>query len=594
MASSSQAPPPHSGTRQRLGRASGVATIVESFVRERGGPGTLTVRDGRAGGGDWVSWAELHLRARRMASVLAAAGIGRGSRVGLLGDTSIGLATALQAVWLSGAAVTVLPRSSRRGGWDRLRSIITDAGLDQVVVDGALVAEAAGSLATPVASLPELRHRALSAPPAAARTPDPADLAMLQYTSGSTRIPCGVPVTHGHLAVHLVALREMLEHEHRHPQPMLSWLPLYHDMGLIGFLALPMSCGCPLVLQPPGGFALRPGSWLEALSRHRSAVTGAPDFAYRLVTPLLEAGMDADLSALRFLISGGEPIGATAMDRFIAAATRHGLDPRAVLPAYGLAEATLAVSSAPAGAGLTTDPVDPEVLERHGRAVPARPGGRVRTLTRLGRPVRATRVRVVDPRTRAPVGERQVGEVEVQGASVVGHYWGEPAAPAGTWLPTGDLGYLADGDLVLCGRRKDVLFAGGRNIYPPDVEAAAGDVPGVRPGGAVAFGIPGEDDDRLVVAVEARGGDRTALCRAVASAVVEETGLRPTDVIGLPPGRLPRTTSGKLRRTEARGRYLAGELTATRQKGDGHADQGTRRAGRPAAGVVAAGARGAA
>jgi fatty-acyl-CoA synthase len=148
---------------------------------------------------------------------------------------------------------------------------------------------------------------------------------------------------------------------------------------------------------------------------------------------------------------------------------------------------------------------------------------------------------------------------------VVGHYWGEPPPPAGAWLRTGDLGYLAEGDLVLCGRRKDVLFAAGRNLYPPDIELAVDRVPAVRPGGAVAFGIPGKQGDQLVVAVEARRADRVELIRAVTVAVTAETGMRPARVIVLPPGGLPRTTSGKLRRAEARRRYLDGELAGASQ-----------------------------
>jgi fatty-acyl-CoA synthase len=581
-------------------------SIVAAILDRGGGPGTLTV----LGGGpraQVVSWARLHQQARRMAAVLAGAGTGRGGRVGLLADPSTDLVAALQAVWLAGASVTVLPRPAAA---HLLRPVLADAGLDLVVV----AAEPAGGSAAALApirvlTLAELVRRAEGTAPAAVRPPDPADLAVLQYTSGSTRSPRGVPVTHRHLTAQLDALREALHPELDHPRPMLSWLPLHHDMGLIGFLAFPMAGGHPLVLQPPTGFVRRPASWLEAVSRHRSVVTGAPDFAYRVVTPLLEAGLVLDLSTVRLMLSGGEPISAGSMRRFLAAAARYGLDPGAVVAAYGLAEATLAVTCARPGTGLTTDSVDPDRLERDGRAVPPRPGGRVRTLARLGWPVPGTRLRIVDRHTRAPAGAREVGEVEVQGGPVVGHYWREPPPAADAWLPTGDLGYLADGDLVVCGRSKDVLFAAGRNLYPADIELAAGRVPGVRPGGAVAFGVPSEQGDRLVVAVETRDADRAGLRRAVTVAVTAETGMRPAQVLALPPGRLPRTTSGKLRRAEARRRYVAGELAggAARTRPttlqEGHSDEhldhagagrvarAGRTGGRPARGVPA-GARG--
>jgi fatty-acyl-CoA synthase len=539
--------------------------IVDDILANQGGPGRLTVLGCRAGAEAVVSWAQLHREAQRLATVLAEDGIGRGSRVGLLGDPATGLVAALQAVWLTGAAVTVLPLPSRPGAAHQLGHIATDAGLDLVIVDGKLAATATTGLAVPQIALSELERRASCASPLVVRLPDPTDLAILQYTSGSTRSPRGVPVTHAHLAANLAALRDVFQPERLHPLPMVSWLPLYHDMGLIGFLACAMSCGCPLVLQSPTAFALRPASWLEALSRHRAVATGAPDSAYRLVTPLLEAGMDIDLRAVRFMLSGGEPVSTATMRRFIAAAARYGLDPAAIVPAYGLAESTLVVTCSRPGGGLTTDPVDPEVLERDGLAAPPRREGRVRMLARLGRPVRGTRLRIVDPRTGAPVPERKLGEVQIQGASVVGHYWGEPPPPAGSWLRTGDLGYLAGGDLVLCGRAKDVLFAAGRNLYPSDIELVAGQVSGVRPGGAVAFGRPGEHGDRLVIIVESRSPDRSAVARAVALAVTAEVGMRPAHVIVVPPGRLPRTTSGKLRRAEARRRYELGEFPEPRQ-----------------------------
>jgi fatty-acyl-CoA synthase len=534
-------------------------TIVDAILDAASGPGTLTVL-GNGPGTEEVGWVRLHHRARGMAAVLAAAGIGRGSRVGLLGQPGADLVTALQAVWLSGASVTVLPPPGRRAGLRQLRPIVADAGLHLLIVDADRAGGNASEVPAPILTLAGLAQRAEYATPAPVRRPDPADLAVLQYTSGSTRSPRGVPVTHRHLAAQLAAIRAAVRHDPAHPHRVLSWLPLHHDMGLVGFLAYPMSAGCPLVLQSPAGFAMRPVSWLEALARYRSTMTGGPDFAYRLLIPLLEAGLEIDLSAVRCLVSGGEPIDVAAMTRFAAAAARHGLDPDAMMPAYGLAEATLAVTCSPAGAGLATDLVDPTRLERDGRAVPGGPGGPARRLARLGRPVRGTRLRIVDPRTGTPAGERTVGEVEVQGASVVGHYWGEPPPAAGAWLRTGDLGYLADGELVVCGRSKDVLFAAGRNLYPPDVEVTAGQVPGVRPGGAVAFGVPGERGDRLVVVVEARTSDRPEVCRAVTVAVTDEVGMRPAQVVAVPPGRLPRTTSGKLRRAEARRRYECGEF----------------------------------
>jgi fatty-acyl-CoA synthase len=252
-------------------------------------------------------------------------------------------------------------------------------------------------------------------------------------------------------------------------------------MGLVGFLAFPMACGCPLILHTPASFARNPAGWLTTLDRHRVAVTGAPCFAYRMMVPLLESGPVLDLRPVRRMICGGEPIDAVAMAAFLRAARAHGLDPSAFTPAYGLAEATLAVTMA------------------HGLAADAE------HLTRLGRPLAGTSVRVCDPDTGTPLPDGDVGRIEVSGPSVT----------VDGWLDTGDLGYLADGELVVCGRIKDVLIAGGRNVFPQDVEMAAGRVRGVRPGGVVAFGVPGATGDRLVVAVEARTDLRPAVAEGV-------------------------------------------------------------------------------
>jgi len=543
-----------------------VRTIVDTITATAGGTGTLSVLDADGAVAAAMRWSAVHERARRIAAVLGGAGIGPGSRVGLLADTGLDLVCTVQALWLAGAAVTVLPPPTRRA--NSLAAIVADARPRLLVADpaavGLLSAVATGPGGPDVMSLPDLVAAARTATPAAPGRPEPGELAVLQYTSGSTRSPRGIPVSHANLAANIDAMRVATDHEALHPSRMLSWLPLHHDMGLVGFLALPMACGCPLLLQSPAAFLRRPAGWLEAISRHRVTTSGAPNFAYELMTAALSAGLDVALDSVRFLLTGGEPVDAAMMARFTAAAAARGLDPGAVVPAYGLAESTLGVTFTPPGRGLRADAVEARALECAGVAVP-HPDGR--RLVLLGRPVPGTSVRIADPRTGTPLGPRRVGRIEVSGPSVVGHYWGEPVPPAGSWLDTGDLGYLtgggaADGgELVVCGREKDVLFAAGRNVFPQDVEAAAAEVPGVRRGAVAAFGVPSQRGDRLVVAVESRGAEPARLRRDVAAAVLAEVGLAPYAVVALPPGRLPKTSSGKLRRVETRRRYQSGELT---------------------------------
>jgi fatty-acyl-CoA synthase len=556
-------------------------TIVDAIAGQRGGSGTVTVLGvegtvGAASGGGRARWSDVHDRARRLAGLLARRGVGPGSRVGLLADTSVDLVAVLQAVWLAGAAVTVLPlpaRQTPQGYLDQLRRVIADARLGLVVVGSpAQAAERPLGAAAPTVGLAALVAQARSVEPATPVAPGSEDLAVLQYTSGSTREPRGVPVTHGNLAANLAAMRVATRHDSVHGC-VLSWLPLYHDMGLVATLALPMSCGCPLVLQSPLAFAARPIGWLEAISDHRATATAAPNFAWSLVTRLLEARPGPEpsiqLGSLRLALTGGEPVDARAMQRLLAAAGRHGLDPATLTCAYGLAEATLAVAISTPGSGLCVDRVDPAALETRGEAVPRSggpggPGCSGRDLARVGRPVPGTRVRIVDRLSGRQLGERRVGRIEVAGPSVVGRYWGQPPASGDGWLRTGDLGYLAGGELVVCGREKDLLFAAGRNVLPQDVEAAAGDVRGVRAGNVAAFDVPSQAGDRLAVAVESRSwADAVAAAQiraAVTAAVAAEVGLTPRAVVVLPPGRLHKTSSGKLRRAETRRQYLDGTL----------------------------------
>jgi fatty-acyl-CoA synthase len=563
-------------------------TVVDEIVAKRGGWGRLTVlaADGTTTA---LPWSAVHDRARRVAPAVreytgVRPGGPRGPRVGLLADSHVDLVTALQAVWLCGGAVTVLPLPigiAREAYLTHLLGMLSQARLDLLVL-GPPVETLAPVLAraVPVVRLAALVETAATATAAEPAHPAPGDLAILQFSSGSTGNPRAVPVTHGHLAANLRATRAAVRHGRVEHGTMLSWLPLYHDMGLIGFLALPMACGCPLVLMSPMAFAQRPSSWLDAVTRHRPTVSAAPNFVIGLMTRLLPGRTDVDLSSLRSLLCGSEPVAWTTTASFASAAERVGLDRSVIAPAYGLAEATMAVTVSPPGVGVRVDWVDAQRLETEGRAVPPRPGAAGRSLVRLGPPIPGMAVRIVDRRTGERVDERRLGRIEVRGDAVVGHYWGEPAGEPGGWFDTGDVGYLVDGELVVCGRAKDVIFAAGRTIFPQDVELAAARVPGVRQGGAVAFAVDGSTGDHLVVAVEE--GRHTisaeALRRDVRAEVVRSVGLRPGTVVVLPPHRLPRTSSGKLRRAEARRQYLAGQLAPPGYRGRPPAEPTERQA----------------
>lgn len=524
-----------------------------------------------------VSWGELFEDAARGAAALASRGIGRTSHVALLGPTTRALVTAIESCWLLGATLVVLPLPMRLGSLeefvrqtrDRLRA--ADVGL--VLVDpglSAFVAPEPGD--PPFVGLDELaREAARSRPAEPARVgAGSEDLALIQFTSGSTADPKGVMVPFSHLASHVDAMVAAAGFDPASDR-MVSWLPLYHDMGLVGFLGVPMLTGTDLVLGAPQDFLGSPRRWLEWMTTWQASATAGPNFAYALATrALVRQANGLDLASLRIALNGAEPIDPTAVEAFTQAGRAARLNPGAVFCAFGMAEATLAVSFPRTGEGLRTDAVDRRALEQESLAVPVETvrdeaPERVRRLARLGRALPGLELRVVDPSTGRPRAEREVGEIEIRGATVTPGYYRNPEATRAAfrdgWLRTGDLGYLAEGELVACGRIKDVIIVGGRNVFPEDIERAAAQVDGVRAGNVIAFGVEGRRGrERVVVVAEVREADPDATRTAVAAAVRASVGLSPEDVVLVSPGTLPKTSSGKLQRSLCRARYLAAEL----------------------------------
>ncbi len=535
----------------------------------RGSTGVVFVSGERA---ERVEWGRLHEEGRAMAAWLQRRGVGPGKQVALLGPTSRALVTAIQAVWLSGAAVVVLPLPFRLLSLEEFvgqtRRRVREAEAAMVLADPAvrsLVEPAPGD--PPIAFLDELgRGPGWPSPDAfAPPPPDPERLAVLQFTSGSTTDPRGVMLPVGCVLANLDAMVEAAAYDPA-LDVVVSWLPLYHDMGLIGLLAAPMTTGGELVLASPQEFVAAPRRWLEWISSHGGTATAGPNFSYALASRAMASLSGLDLSSWRLALSGAEPIDPEVVEAFLSAGQRHGLSARAHVSAYGLAEAALAVTMTVPGEGFREDRVDADALEE-GFATPARGSSRrIRRLAILGRPVRGLEVRVVDPASGRTLGEREVGEVQVRGASVTTGYFRRPEATAaafeGEWFRTGDLGYLVDSELVICGRSKDVIIIGGRNIYPEDVERAASRVEGVRPGNVIAFGVEGPGRrEALVVVAEVREGGGPDLRKRVARKVAEAVGLPPKEILLVPAGTIPKTSSGKLQRSLCRRLFLEGRLS---------------------------------
>ncbi|MHB8767078.1 MAG: fatty acyl-AMP ligase, partial [Deferrisomatales bacterium] len=396
----------------------------------------------------------------------------------------------------------------------------------------------------------------------------PSDLGLLQYTSGSTGAQKGVMLTHANLLANIRAFGAALELGA--DDVAVSWLPLYHDMGLIGLMLGSFYWGCPLVATSPIDFLRRPARWIRMLSEHRGTVSAGPNFAYSLVArkardPDLEG---VDLSAWRVALCGAEPIHPVTIDAFTRRFASRGLRPEAFFPAYGLAEATLAVTFSRLGRPARVEHLDAERLEAAGVAERVQAGGSARAVVSCGRPVPTVEVAVLDEAGR-PVPEGVRGEVVVGGPSVMAGYFGNPEATAramaGRWLRTGDLGFLLDGELFLSGRSKDLVIKAGRNYFAEDLEAAAAEVPGVRPGGLAVFAAENRDrgtEEVVLVAEVAEAGAPEGLADALRLRVADLTGCRPDRVVLVPPRTLPKTSSGKIQRYRARAWYLDGSLAA--------------------------------
>lgn len=521
-------------------------------------------------GGDHVAVPYLQLvdEARSWAGALQANGVGPGSHVALLGPTSRRLVTAIEAIWLAGATVVVLPLPMRLSSIEdfvaQTRVRIANADVSLVLVDPDLAPFIEPTPDDP----PMLGWEDLDAArgtPFAEPGHDLDRLAILQFTSGSTSDPKGVMLPHHTVGANLdaIAAATSLDPD---DDVLVSWLPLYHDMGLVGLLTLGLTTGTSLVLGAPTDFMAGPGRWMEWISQYGGTATAGPNFSYVLAARALRRSEPLDLSRLRIALNGAEPVDPATVAEFIAAGEPHGLRAGAVFPAFGMAEIAIAGTFPEPLSGLRTDPVDRGALEGERYAAPvAGDHAAARHLAILGRAVEGLEIRVVDPTSGHVLQDREVGELEIRGTSVTPGYYKRPDANAELfhdgWLRTGDLAYLLDGEMVMCGRIKDMIIVGGRNVYPEDVERALADVAGVRAGNVIAFGVDGgHGKEGLVVVAEAKSDDHDGVRRSVARRVRDAVGLPAKDIVLVAPGTLPKTSSGKLQRSLCKVRYLGAEL----------------------------------
>ncbi|EFV15016.1 fatty acyl-AMP ligase [Segniliparus rugosus] len=538
-----------------------------------------------------VSFAELLGSVASAAAELARGGVRPGDPVALVvPDNREFVVAFLAAVWAGAVPVPLYPPASL-GKLDAYvefigsvlqtsgaRRLVTPQWADQALGFGPRFAE----LLEAVLHTETLAEGTAQAEPAP-RAPE--QTAFLQFTSGSTGRPKGVVVTDASLWANAKSFTTAMRctDEDR----FVSWLPLYHDMGLIGHVLGPVLFGIPATYLPTLAFLRDPGVWLDAISRGRGTISFAPNFAYALTAKKAkppEGGWD--LSSMRVFGCGAEPINAGVLDGFVGRFAPHGVRPEAVMPAYGMAEATLAITFGSPTERFRRLEVAGAAYHGRGRVEPVEPdasGEDALVFVSCGSVLDGEHaVRVVDDEDRE-LPEGQVGDVQFRGPSVAAGYFGNPEATeaaflADGWLRTGDRGFVFDGELYVTGRKKDVLVVNGRNYDPMQVEWAVEEVDGVRKGNVVAFSVPGEATEQVVVALEespvpartggsaasgGRGSARDEKIKQVRRAVSDRTRLALADIVLLSPGQLPKTSSGKVQRSRTRELYLRGELAAS-------------------------------
>ncbi|MGQ4615905.1 AMP-binding protein [Nocardia sp. R7R-8] len=521
-----------------------------------------------------LTYGELHHRALAVARELGSRCV-PGDRALLAFPQSLDFIVAYFGCLYAGVIAVPVNPPRRDRVQDATRAIVLDCAPAAVLTLAALIAP----LRPVLEPIRQVRHWLAVDGLSAARAERPAiaaeldSVAFLQYTSGSTATPKGVMVTHRNLMANEEMIRRAFGHDR--DSTVVGWAPFFHDQGLIGNVLQPLYVGATGILMSPATFIRRPLLWLEAISRYRAHTSGGPNFAFDACVARASAGEvpRMDLSSWKVAFNGAEPIRAETLTRFAKTFAPYGFDARAAYPCYGLAEATLLVTGSRKGCGPTTLELDVEALGRGRYAEVA--ADRIRTVAGSGRVLPREELRIVEPGTGRVCPPDRIGEIWVSGDHVAQGYWQKPEAtaetfqarcaddPARTYLRTGDLGVLVNGELYVVGRLKDVIIVRGRNYYPHDIEHTVQAAhPALRIGGGAAFSVPGRDGEKIVVVQEVKRGyapedDSADIVGAIRAAVVREHEVAIGEVVLTSAGQVQKTSSGKIMRAAARKRYLA-------------------------------------
>ncbi len=556
-------------------RLGGFSTLVEGLEFAARTTSGYIFHSPRGAVDRFLSYAELRDRAQETAGRLMATGLQRGDRVAIVAETAPAFMIAFFACQYAGLLPCPMPYPMHIGGkeayiariaammraadaacalgpaelLDHMRMAARQAGVPRVLSHDELAAlDPAGTLLQPLAA---------------------DESAYIQYSSGSTSDPKGVLISQRAICANTTGI---LRHglKIRPEDRAFSWLPLYHDMGLVGFCLAPMMGQVLVHYLATPAFARRPALWLKLMSDWRCTIAYAPSFGYELAARRINGqAAELDLSAWRVAGIGGDMVRADVLETFARKMAVAGFDPKAFLPSYGMAEMSLAISFHDLDSPPRTDTIDRAIARLSQRAEPvADPGSRrARTFVSCGRVLPGHELKVVDAEGR-PLPERHIGHIWVKGPSMMDGYFRNPEATAavmkpGGFMDTGDMGYMFDSEIYITGRAKDLILYHGRNIWPQDIEWAAEQVPPLKSGDVAAFAVEGKDGtERVVVLAECRLRDpeeRADLRRRISAAVHQAAGIE-CDIVLVPPHSLPYTSSGKLARARARALFLAGEI----------------------------------
>ena len=530
--------------------------IAASVTDERG----ITIL-GKGDAEESRSFRTIAEQAQQVAGALWDQGIRPGDRIGLIPDTNFSFVIGCIAAWRLGSTAVSLPPPSRLVS---LEAWLEQTGrrIEKATVKTLLIDERQMGFPAPVPTHLVSELHSETRPPEC-QDPGPA---LVQFTSGSTGDPRGIVLSHAAVLGHMDAFEERVKigGERR----VFNWLPLYHDLGLIDFTLWPLCYGYDLTMLPPQLFLAEPARWLTGMSRTRATHSAGPNFAYGLVTRFAEKGLseEVDLSNVKVLGCGGEVVDAETILRFTQATESLKLNPGAFSVGYGMAEVVCANITRIPGTGLLVDTVDRDSLGK-GTATPTEPGApRAARFSSCGVPMVDTEV-VIDG---AEGRDRHVGEILIRCPYLMDGFLDDPEATAQVvmpdgWFRTGDLGYLVDGELYVTGRSKDVIIIRGYNYYAEDIERVIQDVSGLRRGNIIAFGARNGSTEHLVIVAESKLQDEEELRTVrdeVSARILENVGVAPQEVLLLPPGSVPKTSSGKLQRRQMRDSHAEGHITA--------------------------------